>query len=133
MYKTILSLAFCFIMQISFGQDKHVNSFFKTFKNDDKATFMSVKSSEKLDSELSGVITLLGKVGKIKFLNIEQSTKVGRVFKALESKLNAKYETMLKTTSDSSGISIFTDEDEGFYYATIKGEEEYVVISIEMQ
>ncbi len=132
--KTSLIVIALGLTQISWAQDRSVKSFLKTHKSDQDATYMNARSGEDFNlesSELSGIMGLLGNIGAIKMLNLNSSNKINADFKQLKSKLNLKYDTMFNMSDKDGGISVFTDEDNGYLYALIQGEGNIIVVSLE--
>lgn len=132
--KTSLIILALGLSQISWAQDRNVKSFLKAHKSDKDATYMNARSGEDFNlesSELSGIMGLLGNIGAIKMLSINSSSKINTDFKHLKSKLNQKYETMFNMNDKDGGISVFTDEDNGYLYALIQGEGNVIVVSLE--
>lgn len=132
--KTGLLLFTFALSQITFAQDKTIKSFIKSYKSNPDATYLMARNGEDFnfnDNGMSGIMSLLGDIGGVKMINIKASSKIKSDFKHLKSKLNQRYDTMLNINDDNSGISVFTDEDNGYLYALIQGDEEIIVVSLE--
>lgn len=132
--KTILLVLTIGISQLSLAQDKNVKSFIKSYKSSPDATYINAKSGKDFNfnaSELSGVMSLLGNIGTVKMITLTSSTKVKSDFKRLKSKLNNRYETTVNLSGNEGGLTVFTDEDNGYLYAMIQAEENIVVVSLE--
>ena len=132
--KTVLFIFVLGLSQIALSQDKYVKSFMKSHKNAPGADYVTAKSSKDFnfgDVDLSGVSSLLNNIGSIKLLSTTTSKAIISDFKRLKSKLNKKYETIVNISDNDGGISVFSDEDNGYLYALIQGDDDFIVVSLE--
>lgn len=134
--KTGLLLLTFGISQFTWAQDKSIKTFIKSHKSNPDATYLIARSGEDFNfntNGMSGIMDLLGNIGSVKMINLKASTAINTDFKQLKSKLNQRYETMINLTDNNGGISVFTDEDNGYLYALIQGDNEIIVVSLESQ
>lgn len=132
--KTGLLILTIGLSQIGFAQDKSVKSFIKSYKSAPDANYISAKSGEDFNLEtsgLSGISPFLNNIGEIKMVSVSTSSKIKSDFKRLKSKLNQRYDVMININDSDGGISVFTDEDNGYLYGLIQGDENIIVVSVE--
>lgn len=132
--KTGLLLFTMAISQMTWAQDKTVKSFMKTHKSAPDATYVMARNGKEInfnDSGMEGIADLLGNIGSVKMITLNISSKVKADFKRLKSKLRQRYETMISLNDDDGGVYVYTDEDNGYLYALVQGDDEIIVVSLE--